>query len=194
MRRNRRPNPEAIRVWLARNLDARRLAHVLSVAEFASELAAAHGVSPERAALAGLLHDCARSLPPTRLAAIIQRYHGRYLDAGIRAQPALWHNPAAVYLAVHRFRVLDPGILRAIGRHSTGAPGMTRLDRVLFVADYCEPLRGFAAAAGLRRLARRDLEAAFRKAVAGKLAELRRRGLRPHPWALALAAEIRRGR
>jgi predicted HD superfamily hydrolase involved in NAD metabolism len=190
----RRQDPASIRARLARALDAKRYAHVAGTANLAAELALPAGVSPERAYLAGLLHDCARSLAPARLADILARYRGRFLDAHVRANPGLWHNPAAVYLAVHQFGVTDTGVLRAIGRHSTGAPRMQLLDKIIYVADYCEPNRRQADAGPLRALARRNLDAAFRRIVRSKLAYLRAHGIPPHPWSLALAEELKKNR
>ena len=41
-----------------------------------------------------------------------------------------------------RFSWLSPQVTQAISRHTIGAPDMTPLDMVVFVADYVEPLRG----------------------------------------------------
>jgi predicted HD superfamily hydrolase involved in NAD metabolism len=190
----RRPDPAAIKAWLAGAMDAKRYAHVAGTAQLAAELAVRAGVSPERACLAGWLHDCARALAPAQQAAILAKYHGRFLDAAVRAYPSLWHNPASVYLAVHKFGVTDSGVLRAIGRHSTGSPGMHTLDKVIYVADYCEPGRKQADARPLRALARENLDAAFRRIVRAKLAYLRAHGISPHPLSLALAREMDRMR
>ena len=170
-------------------LSARRYAHSLSTARLATELAPAVGVACPRAYLAGLLHDCARDLDHSRLKRLLAAYHGRYLDAGIRAEPKLWHNPVAAYLVFHKFGVRDPGILRAIARHSIGGPGMHPLDKLIYVADYCEVLRTHTAARGIRALAFKDLDGAVSAVARAKLAYLQSRGLSVHPDSLALARE-----
>jgi len=173
-------------------LSGRRYAHSLSTARLAVELAPAVGVACPRAYLAGLLHDCARDLDHSRLKSLLAAYHGRYLDAGIRAEPKLWHNPAAAYLAFHKFRVKDPGVLRAIARHSIGGPGMHPLDKLIYVADYCEVLRTHTPAVRIRALAFKNLEAAVSAVARAKLAYLRSRGLAAHPDSLALVKECSR--
>jgi predicted HD superfamily hydrolase involved in NAD metabolism len=120
---------------------------------------------------------------------LLNRYSGRYLDAGIRAEPKLWHNPVGAYLAFHKFGVKDPGVLRAIARHSIGGPGMHPLDKLIYVADYCEELRTHAAAERVRVLAFKDLDAAVSAVARAKLNYLKRRGLAAHPDSLALARE-----
>lgn len=161
----------------------------MATAHLAAELAPGLGLDPRRAYLAGLLHDCARSLPPARLAGILEKYHGRFLDAQVLANPSLWHNPAGVYLAFHRYGVSSPDILRAIGRHSTGAPGMHLLDKLIYLSDYCEPLRG-GEIKPLRDLAQRDFHEAFRRVVKAKLKFLCEHDIVPHPLSLALAREL----
>ena len=38
--------------------------------------------------------------------------------------------------------VADEGVLSAIRWHTTGRPGMTELEKIIYVADYIEPFRG----------------------------------------------------
>ena len=43
------------------------------------------------------------------------------------------------YLAEKEAGITDPEILDAIRYHTSGRPGMTLLDKVIYVADYIEP-------------------------------------------------------
>ena len=45
-------------------------------------------------------------------------------------------------MARRLFGVKDESVLSAIRWHTTGRPGMTELEKVIFVADYIEPFRG----------------------------------------------------
>ena len=47
------------------------------------------------------------------------------------------------YFAEHKYGITDPEILEAIRLHSTGAPDMTELDMVVYLADLIEPGRDF---------------------------------------------------
>lgn len=172
---------------LKHSLTPRRLAHVQATARLAAALAPAYGVAPERAYLAGLLHDCARELNARQLTRLLKNYRGKYFPAATRAVPGLWHNPAGVLLARNRFQVRDSLILRAIALHSTGAGRMTRLDQLLYVADYCEPLRKHAGTRRLRKLAAVDLWGAVAGVTRSKIAYLTSRGMPLHPFARQLA-------
>lgn len=45
------------------------------------------------------------------------------------------------YLAKKEYKIEDPEILSAILYHTTGRPGMTLLEQIIFTADYIEPGR-----------------------------------------------------
>ncbi|MCD4812071.1 bis(5'-nucleosyl)-tetraphosphatase (symmetrical) YqeK [bacterium] len=170
-------------------LTGARFEHVLAVADMAKAMAGRYAVSPRRAYLAGLLHDCARDLKPSAQKKLIQQYRGRFAPAATCADPCLWHNPAGVFLAQRRYQVKDPMILRAIGMHSTGHTGMNALDRLIYVADFCEPHRTHTAAQAVRRLLAKDLQAAARRVTQEKINYLAKNHLTLHPWTLALAKE-----
>lgn len=108
---------------LATMLTPRRLRHCLGVMHMAMLLADGYrNVSMEQARLAGLLHDCGRTEN--------------------NALNALGHAPAGAQVARRLFGVKDESVLSAIRWHTTGRPGMTELEKVIFVADYIEPFRG----------------------------------------------------
>jgi len=187
------PNSEnfpALRTRLRNQLTPGRYAHSLATAGLAVELARRHGGDPKRAYLAGLLHDCARDLSPEQLAAVLKVYRGPFLDPAVRATPELWHDPAGVVLARREYGVCDAGVLRAIVRHSTGGPDMALLEKIIYVADFSEPLRGYPEAKSVRELARRDLDAAVAGVVRAKLEYLRQEGKLVHPLTKALAKEL----
>jgi predicted HD superfamily hydrolase involved in NAD metabolism len=167
-----------------------RWAHSLSVARLAERLARRWGVDPERAFAAGVLHDCARGLNGAQQAELLRGYRGNTWDAAMRALPPLWHAPAGAVLARRRYGMRDAGILRALALHSTGAPGMRVLEKILFVADYAEPGRRFPGGAELRRLASQNLDAAVAAAARGKVDYLRTHGKTVHPRSRALLASL----
>jgi predicted HD superfamily hydrolase involved in NAD metabolism len=172
-----------VRPWLS----PRRFAHARRTAVLAARLAQRHGVPPERAWIAGWLHDLARDLSPPALVALLKHYRGRHFPAATRATPSLWHNPAGAYLARRRFGIRDPLVLRAIAVHSTGTAKPTVWDQLVFVADYCEPGRRYPAAGALRRLAEKDLDAAVRRVLRSKMAYLANAGLPLHPYTRQMA-------
>ncbi|TPW19195.1 MAG: nicotinate-nucleotide adenylyltransferase, partial [Elusimicrobia bacterium] len=59
----------SMRARLSKELPGGRYEHTLAVGRMALELALRHGLCPERAALAGLLHDCGRAVPAPAMGA-----------------------------------------------------------------------------------------------------------------------------
>ena len=55
--------------------------------------------------------------------------------------PALIHAKLGAYLARCEYRVKDQEIIDAITWHTTGRPGMTLLEKIIYIADYIEPNR-----------------------------------------------------
>jgi len=80
----------------------------------------------------------------------------------------------------------DRSVLNAVARHTLGHPRMTRLDALLYVADYSSPDRRYAGAARVRRLASHSLEEALRETVRGKLLHAAASGGYLHPAAVRL--------
>ncbi len=118
----------------------KRMRHTLGVRDTAVYLARLHGISMQRAALAGLLHDCAKALPLAQMQAIA-REHGITDDSELLSSPALLHGLVGAQVAIDRFHVHHPDVLNAIRYHTTGRAGMSPLELCIFVADYIEPTR-----------------------------------------------------
>jgi predicted HD superfamily hydrolase involved in NAD metabolism len=135
---------------------AHRYAHCVRVARSAELLAMRHGVSPEKARVAGLLHDLARLYTPDRLVAEC-RARNIAIDAFEAAHPVVLHAPLSAALAKELFGIRDPEITSAIARHTLAAPGMSPLDCIVYVADGVEPGRTFDERASLWDMAMEDL-------------------------------------
>ena len=129
---------EALSVQLADK--PKRLAHSLSVARTAESLAITYGVDPFDARLAGTLHDWCKALPASEQERLC-RERGISFDVDLSLVSPLLHGPLAATLLPERFGWVSPQVAQAIARHTIGAPNMTPLDMVVFIADYVEPLR-----------------------------------------------------
>lgn len=155
-------------------LSAKRYMHTLGVAYTASCLAMAHGEPMEDAMVAGLLHDCAKSMHGSELMAICEKGHLR-MNTAERSNPtALLHAKVGAYLAEHKYGITDDNILNAIRYHTTGRPDMSKLEKIIYIADYIEP--GRKQLAGLemvRRIAYQDLDWTIENILANTLAYLR---------------------
>ena len=127
--------------WLKDNVSAHRLQHILGVESTCITLARRHQLDEERAANAGLMHDLAKFFPPQKLLEIATSVNLN-VDQICRHQPHLLHADIGAVIARREFGVEDPEILTAIANHTLGAPEMSKLSCVVFVADVIEPNRG----------------------------------------------------
>lgn len=112
--------------------------HVLRVVAEAERLAAIHGIDRNSATIAALAHDLLRAHSPERLLAIAEEQHYP-LDPADRMEPVLLHGPLAVPILREQYGIADADVLAACARHTTAAPGMTPLQKLIFVADKIEP-------------------------------------------------------
>lgn len=163
-----------------------RSAHVVRVAELGGHLAHAHGLDPEPARIAGLLHDLARLFGPERL---LEESARRGIPVGPfeRANPIVLHAPLGAELAREEFGITDESVLSAIRKHTLADAVMSPLDAVVYLADGLEPGRAFPERAALAAEAFRDLDGAMRGVLAATLTYLQRRGLEAAPQTLAAA-------
>jgi predicted HD superfamily hydrolase involved in NAD metabolism len=127
--------------WLQKHVPISRLQHILRVEQFSIELAQHHGLDPEKAAQAGLMHDLAKFFKPQRLLQMAQS-EGIVLDPVDVSNPHLLHAAVGAIVARDEFGIHDEVVLDAIRNHTLGCPGMSALSCVVFLADSLEPGRG----------------------------------------------------
>ena len=134
-----------------------RWIHTMGVRSTAVRLASRFGASVLKAAAAALYHDCAKDMSVREMRKIMTQEY-RCGDEEILRSTALMHGPVGAVVARDRFGITDPEVLDAIRYHTTGRPGMTLLDLVLFVADAIEPNReDYPGLSEMRRLAEQSL-------------------------------------
>ncbi len=142
---------------LKKELDEERYQHTLGVMFTAASLAMCYGADIERAQAAGLLHDCAKCIPNDKKIKMCEQY-GIEINKTERRVPSLLHSKLGAYLAKSRYGIDDPEVLSAIQYHTTGKPNMTVLEKIIFIADYIEPMRFKAKnLAAIRKMAFHDL-------------------------------------
>ena len=152
-------------------LSPRRLEHSRHVARLAGFLARRWGLDQERALLAGMLHDCGRSVPVERMGsyARAKRLAIPLREQTARLQPLALHAHISEDLCRRRFGVKDEAVLSAVRKHTLGDAHMSPLDRAVYVADACSEDRSYPEAPEIRRLAFDNLDEAYKACVANKL-------------------------
>ena len=181
-----------LRAEVARRLGEKRRAHVEAVAETAGEIAAGGSWPPdvvEAVLRAAWIHDLWKEEPVEAWVRVITA-GGWDPDPWARAHaPHLLHAAAAAAWAVGQGEQ-DPRIVEAVRHHPTGHPEWDAVGRILFVSDFCEPTRGFAAALDTASIRARagegasGLEEAARRVLAIRLGWLieRSRPVHPRSW------------
>jgi nicotinate-nucleotide adenylyltransferase len=133
---------EEIEELLPKFLSRDRQEHSQRVAELARELCPLYGLDGAKGALAGLTHDLAREMDDRKVLAIAARDGGE-ISALEAERPVLLHGRAASVLLRDLLGCEDSEILGAVAGHVTGRPCMGLLAKIVFVADFLEPGRGF---------------------------------------------------
>ena len=137
-------------------LKPKRMAHVLGTEQEAIHLAKLYGVDVEEAQVAALLHDCTKKLTIEEQLALCEKYDVA-LDELQRKALKLQHAITGAEIARHVFGVSD-AVYEAIRWHTTGKPNMTKLEKVIYLADYIEPNRDFPGVDELRKAVWEDLD------------------------------------
>ena len=145
-------------------LSEKRYEHTLNVKKMAVKLARRYGVDEDRAALAALLHDSAKELSKDEMRAIM-RAHPEYAEGGEARPTPVWHGICAAILARTEWGVEDEAILSAIACHTAGKPGMSKLDKIVYLADMSSKERDWPGVNKLRKLELQDLDAAMLMAL-----------------------------
>ena len=168
--------------WLRAKADAMlkisRIPHVHGCEQEARALAARWDADPDAAAEAAILHDCTKKADLDGQLALCAKY-GVEPDAMERSNAKLLHAKTGAALARAEFGV-SPEVESAICWHTTGKPGMTKLEKIIYLADYIEPTRDFEGVEPLRRLAYEDLDRAMLLGLEMSIEDNRRFGNEIH--------------
>ena len=135
-----------IKKYLKKHLTKERYQHTLGVAYTATAMAMKYNPDTtnsdfiRKAELPGLFHDCAKNMDNKKKIRICDKNNIPYSD--FEAQNTyLLHGKVGAFIAKTKFHVQDEDILNAIIWHTTGRPGMSTLEKIIFIADYIEPSR-----------------------------------------------------
>jgi len=155
-----------VREIIEGTLSAARFKHVSGVVKAAEQLAVCFGVDPVKARLAAWTHDYAREWPVDKWYEVAQE---RGVDPAFFEAAELLHGPIAATLLQEVFAIDDEDIANAVRYHTSGRVGMSRLEKVVCLADYIEEGRNYPGVDNLRKLAERDLNLALATAFDGTI-------------------------
>ncbi len=162
-----------IRKAMEKELNSKRYEHTLSVAYTAANLAMIHEADVESALVAGMLHDCAKCISGKKLISICRKNSIPVSDVEMANPSALLHAKVGAYYAGEKYGISDKDILNAIKYHTTGRPDMSKLEKILYIADYIEPGRKHASnLARIRVMAYQNLNGTLLKILEDTLSYL----------------------
>lgn len=139
------------------NMDDARFQHCVRVSETARKLAELNNYDPDKAALAGFVHDYAKQVPVEEYIKVIKTKN--FDQDLLNWSRAIWHGIVGTYFIQHDLRIDDPEIIQAVNRHTTADVEMTTLDKIVYLADYIEPGRDFPGVEEARKITYKNLDA-----------------------------------
>lgn len=162
-----------VRERLRREMEPDTYAHAERTAEIARQLAIAHGEDPDRAELAGLVHDIADRFSERELLVLAERYDIPINLTEARI-PKLLHAKVGAEILRREWGIVDEELLDAVREHITGSVRMTPLAKLTFVADKIEPFRDrhYGGLDPVREIAQVDLDEAILQLYAWRMDEL----------------------
>ncbi|MBM7541698.1 bis(5'-nucleosyl)-tetraphosphatase (symmetrical) YqeK [Amphibacillus cookii] len=145
------------------HLTASRFAHTERVTETALILADRFEVDKGETVLAAIFHDYAKYRDLDEMAQIIRKH--QLPNDLLSYHHELWHGPVASILVETELNINNPAVKEAIYWHTTGHASMTKLEKIIYLADYIEPGRDFEGLDAVRKQAESNLNEACFMAV-----------------------------
>jgi predicted HD superfamily hydrolase involved in NAD metabolism len=178
---------QAIIKYLKENLSAARYKHTLGTVKTALGLAKTHKADINKTYLAALLHDAGKSVSKDKLTAYVKKHNilMPYKEETLKYNPWIIHGFVSAHIAKNIFNIKDKEILQAIYSHTIGGDKMTKLDKVIYLADITAPDRRHWSSKILRWHAKRNLDRAMQMAIASKIKHVLANKKWLHPVALA---------
>ena len=158
------------------NLSAKRYDHVMSVASYAVYLSSFHGINAYDAYIGAIAHDCTKYLDDGGQLEYFAKNNIELCDDD-RASPKIWHQISGAHFAKHTLGIDNDDILNAVRYHTTGRAGMSKLEKLVCLADSIEPTRNYDGVENMRKTAERDLDSALLLSFERLIEYVKQRGL-----------------
>ena len=157
-------------------------AHIYRVRDVALELAANHGIDPDRAELGALAHDVCRAIPGEDLLKMSADLGVPVTDLD-RDFPILLHGPVGAELLRKEDDLTDHSIFEAVRWHSTAHASLDDLGKLVFLADKLDPQKAaiYSYQAKLHDMALESLDLALLEFLSREMAARIEKGGTVHP-------------
>lgn len=165
---------------LATRLSPKRLNHSIEVANEAKRLAKIYGQDEERLYLAGLLHDITKETVPEEQLKYLNESDIILTNIEKNAFK-LWHAKSGAEFVKNRLGIKDEEIISAIRFHTTAKKGMTKFEKLLYIADFTSIDRDYPGVDDVRKAADRSIEDAMFEGLSFTICDLAKQGKPIHP-------------
>lgn len=150
---------EKIHYNLRQNVSEHRYNHTLGVIDAAVYLAKKYEENEDHAYLAALLHDYAKHFTRDQIFEYMESNSLEADEIMINTHQLL-HGKIAAHIAKREYGICNQNVLNAIEFHTTGRRQMSRLEKIIYLADFIELGRDYTGVEELRTLAEEDLNRA----------------------------------
>lgn len=157
-------------------LTPKRYNHSVKVSEEAGRLARKYGADPEKAEIAGVLHDIMKDNPADVQLSIINEFGGTLTNVQ-KSSPKLWHAIAGALYIKNVLNIKDEDIIDAVRYHTTSKPNISKLGKVIFIADFTSSDRDYDGVDTMRAIANESLEKAMEEGLSFTIRDLSKRKL-----------------
>lgn len=160
--------------YIERNMTEKRRIHTYAVVEEAKKLSRRYGEEMEKAELAALCHDFFRGVSEKSLNGYVRQLG---LDPVYLDNANLSHGKIAAVIMERDYRIYDQDILNAVRFHTTGRANMSKLEKIIYLADAIEPNRSYPGIERIRELAWKNLDEACLASLEHSIEYVNSRGL-----------------
>lgn len=135
---------DAIKADLQASLSQKRFTHTKSVVDTAMNYADIFEINErdkERLELAAWLHDVCKELQGEEMINLAKHYDIKIYTEDEAAANVLHARVGAAFVE-DKYDIYDPEVLATIREHTLGEVKMSTMSKILYLADFTEPLRG----------------------------------------------------
>ncbi len=163
-----------IEKYVKSHLSDKRWNHTVNVVSEAEKLCQMYGGDMEKCVTAAIFHDVVKELPNEELNALVRKFgfDEKYIDS-----PNLSHGKIAAALLKHEWGIDDEDIINAVSYHTTGRAGMSKTEKIVFIADAIEPTRVYNGVEAIRKATYEDLDKGCLKSLTDTVEHLKEKGV-----------------
>lgn len=149
---------------LKKEVSVSRYRHILGVVDASLYLAKKYNEDEKSAHLAALFHDYAKDFSREQIETYIKE-NNLEVDEVMAIAYELIHGKISAHIAKVQFNIKDMDTLNAIEYHTTGRKNMSKLEKIIYLADFIELGRNYSGVIELRMIAEENLDRAVLQAL-----------------------------